>query len=69
VAQTGQRLGAAIGIASVGSVFFARLAAVPGHWAQAFRTALLVAMALVGVALATALADVLVGRHTVGPGR
>ncbi|MGC9664957.1 MFS transporter [Planosporangium sp. 12N6] len=63
VIQTGQRVGAAIGIATVGSVFFADLAATGGHWARAFRLALLVAIALIVVALATALADVFVSRR------
>ncbi|MBO0871410.1 MAG: MFS transporter, partial [Micromonosporaceae bacterium] len=61
VLQTGQRIGAAIGIAGVGSVFFARLAA--GHWSTAFRTALLVAIAFVLVALVAALADTWAARR------
>jgi EmrB/QacA subfamily drug resistance transporter len=61
VIQTGQRIGAAIGIASVGSVFFADLAATRGHWSQAFRVALLVAIALILVALIAALADIFTG--------
>ncbi|NJC73326.1 MFS transporter [Planosporangium thailandense] len=63
VIQTGQRIGAAIGIATVGSVFFARLAASGGHWSVAFRDALFVAIALVVVTLAAAVADVVAGRR------
>ncbi|GAA1823385.1 MFS transporter [Planosporangium flavigriseum] len=65
--QTGQRIGAAIGIACVGSVFFARLAATHGHWTQAFRTALFVAIALVLVALVAAVADIIAGHRDRSP--
>jgi EmrB/QacA subfamily drug resistance transporter len=63
VLQTGQRVGAAIGIASVGSVFFADLAATGGQWAQAFRISLVVAIVIILVAFAAALADVVAGRR------
>jgi EmrB/QacA subfamily drug resistance transporter len=63
VIQTGQRIGSAIGIAVVGSIFFANLAATHGHWSQAFRTALLMAIGLVLVALIAALADIFTGRQ------
>jgi EmrB/QacA subfamily drug resistance transporter len=77
VIQTGQRIGAAIGIATVGSVFFADLAATGGHYSQAFRVSLFVAIALILVALVAALADVFVshraarraGAHPSGPDR
>ncbi|MGA5298709.1 MFS transporter [Nucisporomicrobium flavum] len=58
VLQTGQRIGTALGIAMVGAVFFNRLATNGGSWSLAFRTALLVTIAFVVVALAAALADV-----------
>ncbi|HEX6497647.1 MAG TPA: MFS transporter [Micromonosporaceae bacterium] len=58
VLQTGQRIGTAIGIASVGSVFFARLAGTHGDWAQAFRHALVVAIGFVLVSLVAALVDI-----------
>ena len=63
VVQTGQRIGAAIGVAAVGSVFFARLAAHPQQWSDAFRTGLLVTIAFVLPALAIGIADVATGRH------
>jgi EmrB/QacA subfamily drug resistance transporter len=63
VMQTGQRIGAAIGIATVGSVFFAQLAATRGHWSRAFRVSLAVTIALVLVALIAALADIMASRR------
>lgn len=57
VQQTGQRIGAAAGIALVGAVFFARIAAT-GDWSHAFSVAMGTAAGLVLVALALALADV-----------
>ncbi|MFC7551009.1 MFS transporter [Plantactinospora sp. GCM10030261] len=53
--QTGQRVGAAIGIAGVGAVFFAGLT--DGDYAAAVRTALLVTIGFVLVALLTATVD------------
>jgi EmrB/QacA subfamily drug resistance transporter len=61
VVQTGQRIGAACGIAAVASVFFATVAS-SNDWAQAYRHALLVTLALILVSLGAAIADVLVGR-------
>ena len=61
VLQTAQRIGSAAGIAAVGSVFFARLDGHDGDWAGAFQLGLAVAIGFVVLALATALADVLVG--------
>jgi MFS family permease len=61
--QTGQRIGAAIGIAGVSSVFFAVLDSTHGGWSRAFRDGLLVAIAFVLVALAAAVTDSLAGRR------
>ncbi|MFD0820570.1 MFS transporter [Micromonospora zhanjiangensis] len=55
--QTGQRIGAAAGIAGVGSVFFSALAATHGGWSRAFRDALVIAIGFVLVALVAAVAD------------
>jgi EmrB/QacA subfamily drug resistance transporter len=63
VLQTGQRIGTAVGIAAVGAVFFAQLAANGGHWGLAFRTALLVTIAFVLAAAVAAAADVGVARR------
>ena len=63
VLQTGQRIGTAMGIAVVGAVFFNRLAATGDDWSSALRTALLVTVGLVLVALVAALADVLAARR------
>jgi len=67
VLQTGQRIGTAIGIAVVGAVFFNRLAATGDNWSSALRTALLVTVGLVLVALAAALADVTAARRASAP--
>ena len=56
VQQTGQRIGSAAGIALVGAVFFARVAA-SGDWAHAFVIGLSTAVGLVAIALVLALAD------------
>jgi EmrB/QacA subfamily drug resistance transporter len=64
VLQTGQRIGTAVGIAVVGAVFFNRLAASGNDWSSALRTALLVTVGLVLVALAAALTDVTAARRT-----
>jgi EmrB/QacA subfamily drug resistance transporter len=62
--QVGQRIGAAVGIAAVGSVFFARLAATQGRdFAGAFERGMVVATAFLVAALLLALADVAVGRR------
>jgi EmrB/QacA subfamily drug resistance transporter len=63
VLQTGQRIGTAIGIAVVGAVFFNRLASTGNDWSLALRTALLVTIGLVLVALVAALADVIAARR------
>lgn len=62
VLQTAQRIGAAIGIAGVGAVFFTSLGG--GHdYQAAVQHALLVAIGFVLVALAAALTDILTGRE------
>jgi predicted MFS family arabinose efflux permease len=63
VLQTGQRIGTALGIAAVGAVFFAELAGNGGSWGLAFRTALLVTIGFVVIALAAAVADVTLSRR------
>ena len=57
VLQTGQRLGSAVGIAAVGSLFFNRLATSHGDWQQAISGALRLCDVLVALALVVALAD------------
>jgi len=64
VLQTGQRIGTAVGIAAVGAVFFAELAGNGGSWGLAFRTALIVTLGFVLIALTAALYDVLAARRT-----
>ncbi|WP_069169510.1 MFS transporter [Streptomyces griseus] len=59
--QTSQRVGSAIGIAAVGSVFFARLGA--DGWADAYDRGLIVSVAFVLAGLIVALADVVAGRR------
>ncbi|MEU6718864.1 MFS transporter [Nonomuraea sp. NPDC046802] len=56
VLQTGQRLGSAIGIATVGSTFFGAL---PQGWSTAFRHGLTVVLAFVFVALGAAAYDLI----------
>jgi EmrB/QacA subfamily drug resistance transporter len=60
--QVGQRIGAAVGIAAVGSVFFARIAATRGDFASAFQHGMVVAAIFVAAALVLAIADVVVNR-------
>ncbi|MBO8193209.1 MFS transporter [Streptomyces oryzae] len=62
VIQTGQRIGAAAGIAAVGAVFFAWLAS-SHNWATALDYGLLTAVCFVAMALAVAVADVVYGRR------
>ncbi|WP_203835513.1 MFS transporter [Winogradskya humida] len=64
VLQTGQRIGTALGIAVVGAVFFNRLASNGGSWSLALRTALLVTLAFVLIALTAAVTDVLTTRKS-----
>jgi len=62
--QVGQRIGAAVGIAAVGSVFFARVAATRGlDYAGAYVHGMVVATAFVVAALAIAVVDVVVERR------
>jgi EmrB/QacA subfamily drug resistance transporter len=61
--QTGQRIGSAIGIAVVGSLFFAVLADTGNGWSRAFRDALLLLMGFIALALAAALTDGLASRR------
>ena len=61
VLQTGQRIGAAVGIAVVGAVLFSTLAGSRGDWDAAVRDALWVSVAVVAVALVLALADLRTG--------
>jgi EmrB/QacA subfamily drug resistance transporter len=61
--QTGQRIGAALGIAAVGSVFFARLASSRGDFASSYQHGLLVGLGFVVAALVLAVVDVAVERR------
>ncbi|HEX8005262.1 MAG TPA: MFS transporter, partial [Trebonia sp.] len=57
VLQTGQRIGGAAGIATVGAVYFAHLASSGGDWAASFQLGMLMSAAFVLVALLIALFD------------
>ncbi|GAA0986765.1 MFS transporter [Acrocarpospora macrocephala] len=57
VLQTGQRIGGAAGIATVGAVFFAHLAGSGGDWAAAFQLGMLTSTMFVLIALLVALYD------------
>ncbi|MDX3852404.1 MFS transporter [Streptomyces sp. AK02-01A] len=59
--QTGQRVGSAVGIAAVGSVFFARVAS--DGWSAAYDHGLILVVAFTVAALIAALADVVAGRR------
>ena len=61
VLQTGQRVGAAIGISAVGAVFFGRLAA-RGDWSASISIALVVTVGLVVLALLLGIADLVSDR-------
>jgi EmrB/QacA subfamily drug resistance transporter len=63
VLQTGQRIGSAVGIAVVGSLFFNRLASSHGDWQQAIGSALRLCDVLVALALVVALTDLRWGRR------
>ena len=69
VLQTGQRIGAAIGIAAVGSLFFNRLASSHGDWEQAVTAALRLCDVIVAVALVVALLDLRFGERKRRAGR
>jgi MFS family permease len=62
VLQTAQRIGSAIGIAAVGSVFFATLVSSRGDFARGFEDGIELALAFVGATLVIAVLDVLVTR-------
>lgn len=57
VLQTGQRIGTALGIAIVGSLFFSTVTASHGDWAHAFSRGLVVVIAFVVAALLAAVLD------------
>ena len=62
--QTGQRIGAAVGIAAVGAAFFARVVSSHGRdFAGAFEYGIVVAVAFVAAALVAALVDIRVDHH------
>jgi EmrB/QacA subfamily drug resistance transporter len=61
--QTGQRIGAAVGIAAVGAAFFARLASARGDYAAAYERGLIVALAFVVLSFLAALLDLIVDRR------
>jgi hypothetical protein len=64
VLQVGQRIGAAVGIAAVGSVFFARVAATRGRgFDTAYQHALLIALIFVVASLVLAVVDIVVDRR------
>jgi EmrB/QacA subfamily drug resistance transporter len=63
VLQTGQRIGAAAGIAITGSVFYSAVTSSHGNWALAFRHGMLVITGFVLLSLAAALLDVRSGRR------
>jgi EmrB/QacA subfamily drug resistance transporter len=62
--QVGQRIGSAIGIAAVGSVFYAQLAASHGSYNHALQGGLLVAVLFLVVALVLAAGDLLLRDRT-----
>jgi EmrB/QacA subfamily drug resistance transporter len=61
--QTGQRVGAAVGIAAVGSAFFAAVANTHGNFADAYQRGILVALTFVVAALAIAAAEITLDRR------
>jgi EmrB/QacA subfamily drug resistance transporter len=61
--QTGQRIGAAVGIAAVGAAFFARLADSRGDFPSSFQRGVLVGLAFVVAALILAGVDIVVERR------
>lgn len=60
--QVGARVGSAIGIAAVGSLFYSVLADSKGDFSQALPLGLGVALAFVGAAMVAGIVDVVVGR-------
>ncbi|HEV2638223.1 MAG TPA: MFS transporter [Actinocrinis sp.] len=63
VLQTGQRIGSAVGIAAVGSVFFSAVASTHGDWSLSFLRGMVVVLGFVFLALVAATVDVLGGRE------
>jgi EmrB/QacA subfamily drug resistance transporter len=63
VLQTGQRIGTAVGIAVVGSLFFSRLASTRGDWTAATVAGLRVCVAVILLALVLEGFDLLRGRR------
>ena len=61
--QTGQRLGAAIGIAAVGSAFFSQLGSTHGDYAAAFERGVEIMLVFIVASLCVAIADILFGRR------
>lgn len=64
VLQTGQRVGSAIGISAVGSVFFSALASRRGDWASSISSGLVVTVGFVVLALVVGVVDLVTGRST-----
>jgi MFS family permease len=60
--QVGSRIGSAVGIAAVGSIFFATLASNHGDYGQALPFGIAISIAFVIVALGSAVADVVANR-------
>ena len=60
--QTGQRVGAAVGIAAVGSAFFAAVASSHGDFADGFERGLTVAVCFVAASLILAGSELVLGR-------
>jgi hypothetical protein len=69
VLQTGQRIGAAVGIAVVGTIFFGSVASSHGDFAAAFRDGLWVTIGFILLSLLIALVDVRAGRRARPAGR
>jgi len=67
--QVGQRIGSAVGIAAVGSVFYAQLASSHGNYNRALQHGLLIAVLFLVVSLALAGAELLVGDRSTEPDR
>jgi EmrB/QacA subfamily drug resistance transporter len=61
--QVGQRVGAAVGIAAVGSMFYARIDQAQGDYAAALQLGLFIAIGFVVLALIVAVIDIVVDRR------
>jgi EmrB/QacA subfamily drug resistance transporter len=66
VLQTGQRLGSAVGVALVGSLFFHRLSTSRGDWGSAVDVGLYLSAGFVALALVLAVLDVVAGTRPRG---